>query len=127
MLEIASLCCAYGSFALFYATSSGSSAPGSSARTSSAPHSNAAWREWACARRVPLRLLAWIGAAAAWALWARVDGALAAALVTLVAFMVSASAFVILTPLSPRATWRAALVSPLVAAALVLGHWVSHG
>lgn len=122
MLEVASVCCAYGSFALFYATSSGSSAPGSSA-----PSSNAAWRERARARRVPLRLLAWLGAAAAWALWARVDGALAAALVTLVAFMVSASAFVILTPLLPRATWRAALMSPLVAVALVLGHWVSHG
>lgn len=112
MLQTASLCCVHLSVALLYA-----------ADPARLPER---WRARAGDRSPLFRLGAALGMLLAWALWARLDGPGAAALVLLVALMVNASAFVVLAPLRPRATWVSALVSPLLAASLVTAELLTH-
>jgi hypothetical protein len=68
-----------------------------------------------------LRVLAAAAAVAAVALWPRTDGLFLAGMCALMALSASATAFVLLEPIAPRAMWLLAALSPLAAALLAAG------
>ena len=70
-------------------------------------------------RPVLLRAIAVAALVAAVALWPRTNGAGLAVLCALLAASTSATAFVLLEPVAPRATWAVAALAPLAAALLL--------